>query len=201
MSEIMSEIIQDYNFLKQVSTNVDDIYEAKSIIEKLEMVLKKYPNGYGLSAIQIGIPKKIAVIKNPTDFNYLINPEFVEKGEEFTFIGEGCLSFPNVYMETKRHKDFIIKNKVIENDVFREEMQFYYYPDVVNSNELESVIIEHEIEHMYGMTLLDFGKPIAIPVPIVRTNPKISRNDPCPCGSKDQSGKRIKYKKCCLGKN
>jgi tetratricopeptide (TPR) repeat protein len=31
-------------------------------------------------------------------------------------------------------------------------------------------------------------------VPFVRTDPKISRNDPCPCGS----GK--KYKKCCLGK-
>ena len=29
----------------------------------------------------------------------------------------------------------------------------------------------------------------------VRTEPKIGRNDPCPCGS----GK--KYKKCCLGKD
>jgi len=32
------------------------------------------------------------------------------------------------------------------------------------------------------------------PSPIVRTSPKIGRNDPCPC----KSGK--KYKKCCLGK-
>lgn len=31
-------------------------------------------------------------------------------------------------------------------------------------------------------------------IPVVRTNPKIGRNDSCPCGS----GK--KYKKCCLGK-
>lgn len=30
---------------------------------------------------------------------------------------------------------------------------------------------------------------------LVRTEPKIGRNDPCPCGS----GK--KYKKCCLDKN
>ena len=32
----------------------------------------------------------------------------------------------------------------------------------------------------------------AAPVPIHRSEPKIGRNDPCPCGS----GK--KYKKCCL---
>jgi SEC-C motif domain protein len=32
-------------------------------------------------------------------------------------------------------------------------------------------------------------------VPAVRTQPKIGRNDPCPCGS----GK--KYKKCCAGKS
>ena len=32
------------------------------------------------------------------------------------------------------------------------------------------------------------------PEPIVRQNPKIGRNDPCPCGS----GK--KFKKCCMGK-
>ena len=36
--------------------------------------------------------------------------------------------------------------------------------------------------------------PHATPRPVVRSNPKIGRNDPCPCGS----GK--KFKKCCLGK-
>jgi uncharacterized protein YecA (UPF0149 family) len=33
----------------------------------------------------------------------------------------------------------------------------------------------------------------AFPMPYMRPDPKIGRNDPCPCGS----GK--KYKKCCLG--
>lgn len=29
---------------------------------------------------------------------------------------------------------------------------------------------------------------------------KPGRNDPCPCGAKDESGKPRKFKRCCLGK-
>ena len=38
------------------------------------------------------------------------------------------------------------------------------------------------------------SESINTPSPLIKTNPKIGRNDPCPCGS----GK--KYKKCCLNK-
>lgn len=34
--------------------------------------------------------------------------------------------------------------------------------------------------------------------PLVREYKKIRRNDPCPCGAKDENGKPIKYKNCCL---
>ena len=34
----------------------------------------------------------------------------------------------------------------------------------------------------------------------VRTEPKIGRNDPCPCGKTDINGKRLKYKNCCINK-
>ena len=59
----MSNIVNDHNKLKEHSSPVTDVLEAKSIIEKLESVLRKHKDGYGLSAIQIGIPKRVAVIK------------------------------------------------------------------------------------------------------------------------------------------
>ena len=34
----------------------------------------------------------------------------------------------------------------------------------------------------------------------VRTEPKIGRNDPCPCEKTDVNGKRLKYKNCCMNK-
>jgi peptide deformylase len=191
----MSNIIKDSRILKEISSKVDSVTEAKEIIEKLEKELKKHSNGYGLSAIQIGIPKAISIIKydrHEQEFIVLINPEFIEKGEEFVFYGEGCLSFPDVYMQTIRHKDFIIKNSVIDGDTFREEKQYYYYSEDDNASRYESVAVEHEIDHQLGLTIYDYGKVISPPVPITRDTPKISRNDPCPCGS----GK--KYKKCCI---
>lgn len=192
----MSLIIKDYEALKQESTRVESVDLAKSIIQRLEDTMKRHPNGYGLSAIQIGIPKRVAIIKygrHEQDFIHLINPEFVEKGEEFDFYGEGCLSFPDIYMQTVRHRDFVIKNSVIDGDTFREETLYFDYPEGSDrEDKLESIAIEHEMAHMDGQTLMDYGKPIVAAAPIIRENPKVGRNDPCPCGS----GK--KYKKCCL---
>jgi preprotein translocase subunit SecA len=33
--------------------------------------------------------------------------------------------------------------------------------------------------------------------PFRRQEEKVGRNDPCPCGAVDASGKPLKYKKCC----
>ena len=190
----MSEIIRDHIALKQVSSKVLSVSEAKPVIAKLENTLRKYPNGIGLSAIQIGIPIRISVIKygnHDVEFIHLINPEFVKKEEPFKFIGEGCLSFPDIYVETERHKDFVITNDVIDGDEFRRETLAFTYTDDNSKDALESIAVEHEMDHLEGRTILDYGKPIKPPNPIVRDKPKVSRNDPCPCGS------GLKYKKCC----
>ena len=52
---------------------------------------------------------------------------------------------------------------------------------------LESVCIQHEIDHLNGMTIHHRKVDTTI-----RAEKKIGRNAPCPCGS----GK--KYKRCCL---
>ena len=55
---------------------------------------------------------------------------------------------------------------------------------------LESVCVQHEIDHLNGITCIDREykrEPLKV-------GPKIGRNEPCPCGS----GK--KYKKCHIGK-
>ena len=55
---------------------------------------------------------------------------------------------------------------------------------------LEAVCVQHEIDHLNGMRILDRAQELTIR----RTERKIGRNEKCPCGS----GK--KYKKCCIGK-
>jgi len=52
---------------------------------------------------------------------------------------------------------------------------------------LETVCIQHEIDHLNGVTIMDRQV-----INTITAENKIGRNDPCYCGS----GK--KYKKCCL---
>ena len=54
---------------------------------------------------------------------------------------------------------------------------------------LESVCVQHEIDHLNGVVCMDRK----VNTTIVKDK-KVGRNEPCPCGS----GK--KYKKCCIGK-
>jgi len=48
---------------------------------------------------------------------------------------------------------------------------------------------DHEHEHEHDEHYID---PDLVPATFVREQPKVGRNDPCPCGS------GLKYKKCCL---
>ena len=191
-------IVKDADFLRNISTPVETVAEAKKTFEFLKATLMMY-DGYGLSAIQLGIPKRIAAIKNNRgEFFPLINPEVIEEEDEFVFEGEGCLSFPGVFVNSKRYAQFTIKNMVIDGDVFRPETQvFYYETDKTRrtSSDLECIVLQHEIDHFSGLTILDYG---ANRYEITRRNVnKTGRNEPCPCGKKENSGKPLKYKKCC----
>ena len=182
-------IVTDIALLKQKSEPVSSVEEAKKIISLLEEELKNYPSGCGLSAIQIGMPKQVSIVRiNSSDPNKnsihvnLINPVVLEYNDEFIHRNEGCLSFPNRYTSVKRYKHFIIMNQVIEDDglKFREEKQYYFFNP--EKKDLESIAVQHEIDHLNGITI--FKEEFK----------KISRNDYCPCGS------GLKYKKCCLVK-
>jgi uncharacterized protein YecA (UPF0149 family) len=51
--------------------------------------------------------------------------------------------------------------------------------------------LEDDLDLLWALPSLDPAEPMAAPVSIRRSAPKVGRNDPCPCGS----GK--KHKKCC----
>lgn len=130
--------------------------------------------GVGLSAIQIGYPVRLAIIRTTKTSLNLINPSIIEEEDPMVFRGEGCLSFPNIYKDTRRFQQITIENY----NLLGEKETFVF-------EGFEAVAIQHEIDHMNGLVFLD-----RLQRPMLAGN-KIGRNDPCYCGS----GK--KYKKCC----
>ena len=124
--------------LTQKSEEVGDINEEiKNIIEDLNDTLNN-STGCGISAIQIGIPKRICIIKYNNENIVMINPKITNARGEVYF-REGCLSAPDLYTNVKRAQK-VWCSYLDENGREKEIAQ----------GGLCSVIIQHELDHFDG---------------------------------------------------
>ena len=103
--------------------------------------------GVGLSANQVGIDESICIINAIREIVF-INPEIIEASDEMFIFHEGCLSFPNTFVRTKRHKRVVVKS---DNN----ELMEFIYRDFDDKNNLELVCVQHEIDHLNGITMFD----------------------------------------------
>ena len=197
------KLVTNEEELKKPCESISSVEEAKELAEEL-MAAVILLDGVGLSANQIGVNKKMSIIKDPRKgYIYLINPELVSSENEFIFESEGCLSFPNRFWKTKRYSGYMIKNQVIDGDKFREETQYYYCdPENVKTNQmsasdLQGICCQHEMDHIIGNKIITEYGISQVSGQIINKEEKVGRNDPCPCGKTDEQGKVKKYKKCC----
>lgn len=142
----------DVEFLKTQSTEASE-KEAQEIVKKLTEALESAHNGIGLSAPQIGILKKVCVIKTDRGIVNLINPRLIKKEEPIIHRNEGCLSFPGVYLDTLRYNK--VSYQVAGGGIL----------DFTN---LGAIVACHETDHLNGILFFD------------REIPK-DRYKTCPC--------------------
>ena len=179
--------------LKEVS-----VEEGLAIATELFQILNKRGDGIGLAANQVGIDAQVAVV-NVIEPLVLINPKIVSKETPITYY-EGCLSYPSKGISTQRYRDVIVETAQSEagwyfsgapslNDNSKGSWEKEQVKNKDERRLLESICVQHEIDHLNGMTIHDRQVNMTI-----TTEAKVGRNEPCICGS----GK--KYKKCCIGK-
>ena len=86
--------------------------ELKDLIAVLDFELLTSPikNGHGLSAIQINIPYRVAILRSKNTKIDLYNAEIIKCEQPFVFKGEGCLSMPGVRGDTNRYNIVVVKN-------------------------------------------------------------------------------------------
>ena len=172
------------------------VEEGMEIAKELFDILNKRQDGIGLAANQVGIDAQVAVV-NVREPLVLINPQYEELGNEIQYY-EGCLSFQGKGVNTKRYDSVVIKTEQDESSWYFSgashptDGQTGWEKQQRNKNDqelrlLETVCVQHEIDHLNGVTIMDRQV-----INTITTENKIGRNDPCFCGS----GK--KYKKCCL---
>ena len=133
---------------------IDD--DVKKLAKRMAKAMYKY-EGCGIAAPQVGELKRIVVIdcewggepgdkKNPL---FLINPEIVEASEEKAVGAEGCLSVPGVSFDIERSTSVVVRAHDLEGRLMQYEA----------ANNLFCVCLQHEIDHLNGITMLERLEP------------------------------------------
>ena len=102
--------------------------------------------GVGLAATQVGVLHRLLVYRvGPHGpIAALVNPELEWKGRETEAMEEGCLSLPGVLVEVDRP----VHVRVRALNEFGE-------PILIEASGLEARVIQHEIDHLDGVLILD----------------------------------------------
>jgi len=147
------KIVTDINELRKPCLDVTKEDNIKEIIQKLKDAHEAC-GGLGISANQLGIQKRVSYIKIPKfvdknkelQFNeyIFINPKIIEKDKSIKVRGEGCLSFPGVFVDTLRYV-FCTIEYLDEN----------LKPQTGILQDTESIAAQHEIDHTNGKLIFD----------------------------------------------
>jgi peptide deformylase len=102
--------------------------------------------GVGLAATQLGILHRVLVYRaDPEDpITALVNPALEWSSDEQEIAEEGCLSLPGVHVDVERP----ISVRVRARDVANKELE-------VEAEGLAARIIQHEMDHLDGVLILD----------------------------------------------
>jgi peptide deformylase len=102
--------------------------------------------GVGLAAPQVGVSHRVLVYRVEPDspVNALVNPEIEWRSKDAEIVEEGCLSLPGVQVEVERPVHVRVRAK----DENGEDL-------LVEASGLEARVIQHEIDHLDGVLILD----------------------------------------------
>lgn len=139
-------IVTDLKILRNKSIELldeDEEWSLKHIVNMLEIELNASKiKGVGLSAIQIGMDIKVAIIRTEKLSLNLYNAKIIGGSEPIVFKGEGCLSIPGVYLDTERMN----KITVLNGNGKEHKLE-----------EFEAIVVQHEIDHWSGILFTDRG--------------------------------------------
>ncbi|MCH9683113.1 MAG: peptide deformylase [Deltaproteobacteria bacterium] len=131
----------------EVTEVTDDVRElVRDLIDTMYAL-----NGAGIAAIQVGrferifiIDGRVATDKEDAEPVVFINPEVVETGNGTVVAEEGCLSFPNVFVDVKRPRWAKVRAMNVEGETFEWE-----------GDGLLGRALQHEHDHLTGKLMID----------------------------------------------
>lgn len=137
--------------LMQKSAEVDPLTETDlpDLCRKMAQVMYDAP-GIGLAAPQVGVLKRVVVYDIDDDGRpiALCNPRIVEFGDELEIDDEGCLSLPGISVAVERSVTVVC-----------EALSLAGRPVRIDAEGLHARLLQHEIDHLDGILILDRATP------------------------------------------
>ena len=139
---MIKELIESENFLlhrriDSCSYNLNRQELSRILIDNMI-----HHKGVGLSANQIGISERVFVMIRDIEFNEIIvcfNPQIIKTYKEEVEMEEGCLSYPDLYLNISRPKKIIVKYEDVDKNTHKLKL-----------DGLASRIFQHEYDHIEG---------------------------------------------------
>ena len=115
----------------------------RKFAEKMKKALL-FNDGLGLAAPQVNKNIALCVVRTKKKIQLFCNPEIMKSSPEQEKMEEGCLSFPNVFLEVPRAK----------------EIEIIYQDITGNSKSLKASgilarTLQHEIDHLNGISFIE----------------------------------------------
>lgn len=135
---------EELAILRKTSKPVDNFDERLALLIEDMIDTMKKADGAGLSAVQVGVLKRVFVVSTKDGVQEFVNPEILEASGECPILEEGCLSVPGRYGKVKRPNKVVIKAK----DKFGKEFVKTY-------KGFDAKAMAHENDHLDGKLYID----------------------------------------------
>jgi len=138
--------------LRMKANEVGDFDESVTgLVERMTLLMDE-ARGVGLAAPQLGVLRRILVYRKAEEEPVvaLVNPRVVSTGEEVEAADEGCLSLgaATVVVEVERPTALKIEASSPQGE-----------PISIEAEGLEARVIQHELDHLDGVLIIDRTTP------------------------------------------
>jgi peptide deformylase len=130
-----------------VSTPVSGFGESAAIFADLRDTLDEFRRthgfGRGISAVQIGEPKRLIYIEFEGTAYHLQNPVWRRQSDEKFRLWDDCFSFPNLLVRVERAVSVAVEYETEEG------------PRMLEASGPLSELLQHEMDHLDGILAVD----------------------------------------------
>lgn len=131
----------NHPMLSMVCEEVEHGSDVTELVESMKCTMTKH-GGIGLAANQVGVLKRIIVMKVPKYKGCVINPVITRHVKNTIVSTEGCLSVPGKRVDMKRYNKIVLEG-------FDEN----WNPLKLDLNGKSAFCAQHEIDHLNGITI------------------------------------------------